>query len=133
MYLTPDQKRIRLLRQPSGGSWLTAEIEDVIIAKGASRISEFQLMTSEEVSYQNYLVYVQDGVLKLRYTESPRLTGMEYDLLLDDVSENIRAIDIIKTGTGENWSTLDYVTYISDGADGPVLNFRNLNQIAKPD
>jgi len=133
MYLTPDQKRIRLLRQPSGGSWLTAEIEDVIIAKGDSRISEFQLMTSEEVSYQNYLVYVQDGVLKLRYTESPRLTGMEYDLLLDDVSENIRAIDIIKTGTGENWSTLDYVTYISDGADGPVLNFRNLNQIAKPD
>ncbi|MBN2081263.1 hypothetical protein JW859_03550 [bacterium] len=133
MYLTPDQKRIRLLRQPSGGSWLTSEIEDVVIAKGESRISEFQLMTSEEISYQNYLVYVVDGILKLRYTESARLNGLEFDLVVDDLSTNIRDLRVIKIGNGEEWSSLDYVTYVSDGADGPVLNFRNLNQVAKPD
>lgn len=133
VYLTPDHKRIRMLRQTTAGVWLTNEIEELVIAKGDSTISEFQLMMSEEVSYQNYLVYVQDGNLYCRYTEYASLAGLDNDFTIDEAGD-VRDISVVNVGSGEQWENRRYVLYVSNNEQGePRLHFRDLDEARQPD
>lgn len=132
IYLTPDGKRIKMLRQSSSGDWLIHEIVDLVIAKGESTISEFALLTSEEVSWQNYLAYVLDGELHLRYTEYASFASFDNPVLVDD-ADGIHDLRVIKIGAGENWTSLKFVTYLSDGPDGQTrLNFRDMDTARLP-
>lgn len=127
IYLAPDGKRIKMVRQDSSGTWLTHEIVDLVIAKGESTISEFALLTGAEISYENYLVYVLDDQLYLRYTEYASFYGLDSPVLVDD-APGIRDLDVLRVGAGENWSSLKFVTYITDGSDGtPVVNYRDMD------
>jgi len=133
IFLAPDSRRIRLLRQTTSGAWLTNEIEELEIAKGGATISEFVMLMSEEISYQNYLIYVKDGNLYYRYTEQPSLAGMTNEYVVDEAGD-IRDISAIKVGSGENWESRRYVLYVSDNEQGePRLHFRDLDEIREPD
>lgn len=127
IYLTPDGKRIKMLRQNNTGDWLTFEIVDLVIAKGESTISEFALLTSDEVSWQNYLAYVLDGELYVRYTEYASFASFDNPALVDD-APGIHDLRVIRLGSGENWTSLKFVTYLSDGPGGQQrLNFRDMD------
>jgi hypothetical protein len=133
VYLTPDNRRIRMLRQTTTGEWLTNQIEDLVIAKSGASISEFHLLMSEGVSTQNYLIYVLDDKLCFRYTEYASLNGLNTEYVVQE-GGNIRDLDTIKVGTGEEWENRRYVTYISDDSEGtPHLQFRDLDQARSAD
>jgi hypothetical protein len=132
VYLTPDHKRIRMMRQTTAGVWLTNEIEELVIAKGDSTFSEFRLLMSEEVSYQNYMIYVRDGNLYFRYTEYASLANLDREYLLDDAGD-IRDVSTVTVGSGDNWENRRYVIYVSDNDQGePQLHFRDLDEARQP-
>lgn len=128
-YLAPDSKRIKLVRRSGGGTWLIYEKEDIVIAKGGATISEYKLLTADDVSYDNYIVYVIDGQLFMRYTGYAQLLNWSEPILVDDAGD-IHDIDVIKVGTGDDWSTIDFVTYLSADESGiDRINYRNLGAL----
>lgn len=132
VYLTPDHKRIRMMRQTAAGEWLTNEIEELEIAKGDSSFSEFQLLMSEEISYQSYLIYVRDGNLYFSYTEYATLAGLDHEYPIDE-SGDVRDVSTISVGSGDEWENRHYVLYVSDNDLGePQLHFRDLDEARLP-
>lgn len=128
-YLAPDNKRIKLVRRNGGGIWLIYEKEDIVIAKDGATISEFKLLTGDDVSYNNYIVYVVDGKLFMRYTGYAQLLDWCAPILIDDAGD-IHEINVIKVGTGDDWSTIDFVTYLSADESGvDRINYRNLGAL----
>jgi hypothetical protein len=128
-YLAPDSTRVKLVRRSGGGTWLIYEKEDIVIAKGGATISEYKLLTADDVSYNNYIVYVIDGQLFMRHTGYAQLLYWSEPILIDDAG-GIHELDVIKVGTGDDWSTIDFVTYLSADESGiDRINYRNLGAL----
>jgi hypothetical protein len=128
VYLTPDGQKLKVARRSQISGWKLLEADQSLIAQSADGqpITEFDVYTAGDVSYDNFAAFIQGGQLYMSHCEDAGFTTWTPPYLVDPAPD-CRNLHILLVGTDEEFTTYIFATYIKDDEQGVArLNFRDL-------
>jgi hypothetical protein len=127
-YLTPDQHELRLVRQPGGSAWDTADAETLVTAPDGQQLGDFTLYIPSITSSGNYLLYSVGGNLYAQFSTSAGLAVWSKPRQLAS-AQGIHDVHVQVVGYGPEFSAGTYAIWLADTADGPRIEYYDLASI----